>query len=179
METTHGIQSGKRVTHRLQKGWSTYLATTERSSPLYLYRFSVSTPCAPINPILLGRVHRRASRGRSGGCSEMEGTGWSRSSGRAEKGTRLRRGLESGGVAAVVPRAGEKARRSGSCPRQRVVYSSRVRVWRGARAFWVWDWEPFGSDGQTTPVCLLLKKKMSNVDIGSRIFFKKNWTYFN
>jgi hypothetical protein len=48
---THGIQSGKRVTHRLQKGWSTYLATTERSSPLYRYRFSVSTPCAPMNPI--------------------------------------------------------------------------------------------------------------------------------
>ena len=75
-----------------------------------LYRFNVSTPCAPINPILLGRVHRRASRGRSGGCSEVEGTVWSRSSGRVKKGTRLRRGLESGGVAPVVPRA---ARRRG------------------------------------------------------------------
>lgn len=68
---TYGIQSGKRVTHRLQKGWSTYLATTEWSSPLYLYRFSVSTPCAPMNPIP-ARSGSRAG-GRRRGRSEVEG----------------------------------------------------------------------------------------------------------
>ena len=137
METTHGIQSGKRVTHRLQKGWSTYLATTERSSPLYLYRFSVSTPCAPINPILLGRARRWPGPER--GRSEVEGTGWLRSSGRKdEKGTRLRRGCRVVGWRRRFRerREGEvwSLEGSGSCPRQRVVYSSRVRVWRGARA---------------------------------------------
>uniref|UniRef100_A0A0A9G189 Ethanolaminephosphotransferase n=1 Tax=Arundo donax TaxID=35708 RepID=A0A0A9G189_ARUDO len=66
-----GIQSGKRVTHRLQKGWSTYLATTEWSSPLYLYRFSVSTPCAPMNPI----PARPGSRVAAGAAGELEGGG--------------------------------------------------------------------------------------------------------
>jgi hypothetical protein len=72
---TDGIQSGKRVTHRLQKGWSTYLATTERSSPLYRYLFSVSTPCAPMNPIAArsgaggawARLEGGAKRARGGG----------------------------------------------------------------------------------------------------------------
>jgi hypothetical protein len=56
------------------------LATTERSSPLYLYRFSVSTPCAPINPILLGRARRRPGAlgggGDRGGREALEG--WTR-----------------------------------------------------------------------------------------------------
>lgn len=107
METTHGIQSGKRVTHRLQKGWSTYLATTERSSPLYLYRFSVSTPCAPINPILLGRARRRP--GASGGGGDRGG----REAKEGREGDAIAAGLESGGVAAAVPRA---ARRRGLEP---------------------------------------------------------------
>jgi hypothetical protein len=84
------------------------LATTERSSPLYLYRFSVSTPCAPINPILLGRARRRPGR------SEVEGTGvveklWKE----GREGDAIAAGLESGGVAAAVPRA---ARRRGLEP---------------------------------------------------------------
>jgi len=94
LETTHGIQSGKRVTHRLQKGCSTYLATTERSSPLYLYRFSVSTPCAPINPILLDRVRRWlwAEKGR------WERAGWFKKLWKDEKGTRLWRAGAGAGV---------------------------------------------------------------------------------
>lgn len=43
-QKTYGIQRGKRVTQRLQKGCKTYLAKRELSTPLYLYLCSVATP---------------------------------------------------------------------------------------------------------------------------------------
>lgn len=48
---TYGIQRGKRATQRLQNGCNTYLATSELSTPLYLYLCSVATPWCPMYPI--------------------------------------------------------------------------------------------------------------------------------
>lgn len=49
---TYGIQRGKKLTKRLQKGCKTYLAKYELSTPLYLYLCNAATPWAPMYPIL-------------------------------------------------------------------------------------------------------------------------------
>jgi hypothetical protein len=48
---SYGIQRGKSVTHRLQKGCKMYFATSELSTPLYLYLCRVATPWWPMYPI--------------------------------------------------------------------------------------------------------------------------------
>lgn len=48
---TYGIQRGKKLTKRLQKGCKTYLAKYELSTPLYLYLCNAATPWAPMYPI--------------------------------------------------------------------------------------------------------------------------------
>lgn len=57
---TYGIQRGKRATQRLQNGCNTYLATSELSTPLYLYLCSVATPWCPMYPIFYP-TRRRSS----------------------------------------------------------------------------------------------------------------------
>lgn len=115
----HGIQSGKRVTHLLQKGWSTYLATTEWSCPLYLYRFSVSTPCAPMYPILpLGSLARSSA-----------GSSWSGEASAGSSGE-----LGGGGGGGEIAEA-EKMGSGGSVMAAMGIFESK-RFPRG----WPWAW---------------------------------------
>ena len=48
VEITYGIQRGKKLTQRLQKGCNTYFATYEWSTPQYLYLCSAATPWDPM-----------------------------------------------------------------------------------------------------------------------------------
>jgi len=49
---TYGIQRGKILTNRFQKGFKKYFDTYELSTPLYLYLCKAATPWAPMYPIL-------------------------------------------------------------------------------------------------------------------------------